>query len=143
MTYFAYFVFLVLFVYIAWIDYRLRIIPNWITFGLTLTGLTYRLFAPPKSWVFIGFAIGFIFFLYAVHFWAEGDVKLAIGLTLWFVPNFLLVMTFWYCIILLIWGIGWMLKHKSLRIQLSYPAGLVFLSAFLCALLTPVLLFNV
>ncbi|MGE4282342.1 MAG: prepilin peptidase [Clostridia bacterium] len=125
---------LCLLVYAAWTDFRERIIENWLTFGLILAGIFYRAFFEPISWKYIITVIIISFILYGIKFWAEGDVKLVIGLSFWVDSIFLMIMGFWYCCLIMIYGIVCMIKNKSINIRLSYPAGVVILFSYVIAL---------
>lgn len=78
--------------YAAWEDVRTRRIPNWLTFGLLLTGLA-RSFGPAASatpgQAFAGFALGFAitFLPFALGALGGGDVKLIAACGAWMGPN--------------------------------------------------------
>jgi len=68
--------------------------------------------------------------LYLIGFWSEADVKLAIGLAFWLPRESLILMLFFYFVIVLVMGVVWMIKNKSLNVKFRYPAGPVFLGSF-------------
>ncbi|MEA2710015.1 MAG: prepilin peptidase CpaA [Phycisphaerales bacterium] len=83
---------LVLLAVAAFVDWRIRRIPNWLTFTLVLSGLAQSLM--PQALVSPGNAIlgclaGFAltFMLYAVGALGAGDVKLLAGIGAWFGPQ--------------------------------------------------------
>jgi prepilin peptidase CpaA len=77
----------------AFIDWRIRRIPNWLTFTLVLSGLAQSIVMPgatisPGS-AMLGLLTGFvlIFPLYALGAVGGGDVKLLAGIGAWFGPQ--------------------------------------------------------
>lgn len=76
----------------AFVDWRIRRIPNWLTFTLVLSGLAQSLtpgaFVSPGNSM-LGLLAGFvlIFPLYALGAVGGGDVKLIMGIGAWFGPQ--------------------------------------------------------
>jgi len=121
---------LCLLAYSAYTDIKSREISNWITFGLIISGLLVHLIWLPVSWTLVLGSGVLSFFLYLIGFWAEADVKLAIGLSFWLMKQYLILMCFFYLVIVFIIGIAWIIKNKCLKVKIYYPAGPVFLLSF-------------
>jgi prepilin peptidase CpaA len=76
----------------AFVDWRLRRIPNWLTFTLVLSGLAQSLtpgalLSPGNSVLGLLAAFILIFPLYALGAVGGGDVKLLAGIGAWFGPQ--------------------------------------------------------
>lgn len=123
-------VILSLLAYSAYTDLKTREISNWITFGLIISGLLAHIMWIPISWTLVLVSSVFSIILYLSRFWSEADVKLAIGICFWLTKQYLLLMCFFYFLIVFLIGFIWMIKNRSLKINLQYPAGPVFLASF-------------
>lgn len=124
---------LCLLVYSAYTDIKVREISNWITLGLIASGLVIHLVWFPVSWSLIFGTSVLSIILFAIGFWSEADVKLAIGLSFWLSKQYLILMCFFYLFIVFIIGLVWMIKNRDLKVNLHYPAGPVFLGSFCLA----------
>lgn len=123
-------VILCLLAYSAYTDLKKREISNWITFGLIISGFLVHLIWLPVSWVWVLGSSILTIVLYLIGFWAEADVKLAIGLSFWIPKQYLILMCFFYLVIVFAIGIVWMIANRSLKVSLHYPAGPVFLTSY-------------
>src|SRR4051812_15919975 len=76
----------------AFVDWRIRRIPNWVTFTLVLTGLAqsitpWAIVSPGSAVLGLLAAFVLIFPLYALGAVGSGDVKLLAGIGAWFGPQ--------------------------------------------------------
>ena len=82
----------VLLVVAAVIDWRIRRIPNWLTFTLVLSGIAqsftaHALVSPRSSMLGMLAGLALLFPLYALRAVGGGDVKLLAGIGAWFGPQ--------------------------------------------------------
>ncbi len=117
--------------YVAYTDFKKRIIPNWVTFSLIILGILYHIFVLKGSWRDVIFGVVTALINYVLHIWAEGDVKLWIGLSLCLSLPMMMALYVAYGFCLVCFGLIQMIKKKSFKIRLTYPVGVAFLVAYL------------